>query len=210
MSFIAQDVLLEVRDMVQDTLPEYRYSDSFLLRKLDLIMRSTVVLRPDLFTHVAPITCVAGAMQSAPADSVRLMDVLRNQDDYALKEVNQEALDLLQPGWPGVSNGAAKDWMRYPRDPNRFFVSPPAQAGDTLTIVYARSTPVTSLGQTINLQDSYLAALAYGVVWLIESVDAEHVESGRAKLYKDAYDSILAAGLTTRQITDDAAAGAGG
>jgi hypothetical protein len=208
MSFTAQAVLTEVRDLVQDSMgPDYRYSDPFVLRKIDQIVRGMAIIRPDLFIHFADITCAAGALQEAPADSVRLVDVLRNKNGQSLKEINQEALDLLSPGWPGQSAAAATNWMRYPRAPNRFYVFPPATAGDALSIAYARCVPVTALGDTIALQDAYLSTVVNGTVWLLESVDAEHTESGRAKMYKDAYDSALAAGLTTRQITDDPAAG---
>lgn len=210
MSFTAADVLLEVREEVQDSLElnaEYRYSDSFLLRKMDLALRHMVVVRPDLFVATGTVICAAGSQQSGPTDSVRIMDVLRNQSGAALKEVNQEALDLLTPVWPTAATGAATNWMRYPRSPNEFFVYPPAQFGDNITISYARCVPVLSTATTIPLQDAYLSTLVFGTVWLVEAIDAEHVESGRAKMFQDAFNTGMAAGLATRQITDEASGG---
>lgn len=210
MSFTVADVIAEVREEVQDTAliaDDYRYSDTFLLRKVDLALRSMCVERPDLFTTIEDMTCVAGTLQSAPAASVRLMDVLRNKDGAAVKEVNQETLDLMTPTWPAVAAGSVTNWMRYPRAPNSFYVYPPADAGDTLTIAYARSVPLSTTADVIPLQDVYKAAVVFGTVWLVEAIDAEHVESGRAAMFKDAFNGQLAAGTTARQLTDTQGAG---
>jgi hypothetical protein len=210
MSFTVADVITEVREQVQDTLQvgaEYRYSDLFLLRKIDMAVRHMLTVRPDLFTHIGDMTCVAGTLQSAPADSVRLMDVVRNRDGVPVKEVNQETLDLMIPAWTSTAAGPVTNWMRYQRSPNHFYVFPPASAGDALTISYARCTPLTSTAATVPLQDAYLSTVAFGAVWLVESIDAEHTESGRAAAFEKAFSSALASGLATRQITDTQNAG---
>jgi len=41
-----------------------------------------------------------------------------------------------------------------------------------------------------------------GTVYLAESVDNEHVNSGRAKLFYDSFTQTLGVGLQSRQITD--------
>jgi hypothetical protein len=97
--------------------------------------------------------------------------------------------------------------MRYPRDPNRFYVYPPAAAGAQLDIVYAQSPALVALGSTVPLTDAYMPVVIDGVSWLMESIDAEHVESGRAKAFKDAYEGALTAGLTVRRLTDTDAGG---
>ena len=214
MSFTAADVITEVREQVQDTLlvgSDYRYSDAFLLRKLDLALRSMVTVRPDLFAAVATMTCITGSLQTLPATSVRLMDVLRNQAGGAVKEVNQETMDLFVPTWPATTPATpATNWMRYPRIPNTFFLYPPATAGDTITVAYASSVPVTTTATVIPLQDAYLATVVFGTVWLVEAIDAEHAESGRAAQFKAAFDAGLASGLATRAVTDTDAAGTAG
>jgi hypothetical protein len=135
------------------------------------------------------------------------MDVALNSANRAVKEINQEVLDLMFPGWGDEAGGPATNWMRYPRDPNRFYIYPPAAGGETLMIVYAKSAPTYVLGDTIALQDAYFPVLLDGVCWLMESMDAEHVESSRAKMFKDAYEGALGAGLTARKITDTEEAG---
>jgi hypothetical protein len=207
MSFTVADIVLEARELLLDETAPYRYSDDFIVRKTNQVLRRMVIVRPDLFSAIAPITCVAGTLQSCPADSVRLMDVTLNSANRVPKEINQEVLDLMFPAWGAESAEPTSNWMRYPRDPNRFYVYPPATAGEVITIVYAKSTPAYTLGDTVALQDAYFPVLLDGVCWLMESIDAEHVESSRAKMFKDAYEGALGAGLAARKITDTDEAG---
>lgn len=209
MSFTVDDVLVEVRELVLDTqdLP-YRYSVEFIVRKINQTLRRMVILRPDLFTEVSVLTCVAGTLQRAPTDSVRIMDVLSNTSGDEVQEVNQDTLSMLQPAWAALPAGPAVNWMRYSRDPNRFYVYPAARATtDTLEIIYAKCPPTYALGQTIVLQDVYMPAVIDGTCWLMEAIDAEHVESGRATMFKDSFEAMLGAGLASRAITDTDSAG---
>lgn len=197
------DVLLDVRESVSDTSLPYRYSDAFILRKVNQTVQRMVVKRPDLFCDVHVLTCVAGSLQSAPADSVRVMDVLSNSANKAVKEINQEVLDLTLPNWENLTPGPATDWMRYPRDPNRFYVYPAAVNADTLTILYAKTPTALTLSSTnIPLPLAYQPAVVDGTLWLLESIDAEHVESGRAKMFQDSFNAVLDSGMVARRLTD--------
>ncbi len=207
MSFTPADVIVEVREMMQDTDVPYRYSDDFVLRKVNQAFKRLSVIRPDLFSTVDTITCVAGRLQAAPDDSLRLMDVIGNTAGSTVKEVNQDTLDLMTQTWPSGTAGPAVDWMRYPRDPNRFFVWPPSTNVDTLQIVYAQSPPAYASGDSVLLQDAYMPLVVDCTIWLLESVDAEHVESGRAKMFKDSFAEMATAGLQARKITDTDTAG---
>ena len=202
MSFTVADVVLEARELLLDTLEPYRYSDEFIVRRVNQALRRAAVVRPDLFAVHTDITCVAGTLQSAPADSVRLMDIIANQDGLAVKEISQDTLDLMVPSWPGGIAGAIVNWMRYPRDPNRFYVYPPAAGSETLSVVYSRSPAALAIDGVVPLPDAYMPCMIDGTCWLMEAIDAEHVESGRAKSFKEAFDAALAAGLTVRRITD--------
>lgn len=209
MSFTPADVIVEVREQMLDTedLP-FRYSDAFILRKINQILKRMLMRRPDLFTEVATIPCVIGALQRAPDDSVRIMDVLGNTAGASVKEVNQDVLEMLQPAWESLPSGPAVNWMRYSRDPNRFYVYPSARAvTDTLSILYAKCPPTYGQAQAIALQDVYLPAVIDGTCWMLESIDAEHVESGRAAAFKESYEAMLASGLSSRALTDTDAAG---
>lgn len=208
MSFTVADVIVDVREMIQDTMTPYRYDDAFIARKVSQVVRRMAILRPDLFTEIATITCVAGTIQATPSDSVRIMDVLTNTAGVAVKEVNQEVLDLMVPTWETLTPGPSTNWMRYPRSPNRFYVYPAATITDTLKIVYAKCPATLTAPSTVPLQDAYSSTVVDGTCWLMESIDAEHVESGRAKMFQDSFLAAMSSGLQARRITDtDTAAG---
>jgi hypothetical protein len=207
MSFTVADIVADTREAIQDTLVPYRYSDEFIVRKVNQVLRRAAILRPDLFVVVETLTCVAGSMQTAPTDSIRFMDALSNTTGGAIKEVSQDVLDMMVPTWEALAPGPAINWMRYPRDPNRFYVYPAATAVDTLTIAYARCPSTLAISDVVVMQDVYMPVILDGTVWLMESTDAEHVESGSAKMYQDAFVSALTGGLSSRRLTDTATAG---
>ena len=53
-----------------------------------------------------------------------------------------------------------------------------------------------------SLPDAYLPTLVDGTVFLAESIDDEHANSGRAKLFLDSFTAALGAGLSSRELTD--------
>jgi hypothetical protein len=208
MSFTVAEVLQDARELVQDTSPPYRYDDAFMVRKFNQVIRKAVVLRPDLFTQITTIACTAGAMQSCPADSVRIMDVLTSSTGEAVKEVNQDVLDMMAPGWELTGQGPTKNWMRYPRDPNRFYVYPAATAAVALEILYSKCPAMLTTTDIVPIQDAYYPFMVDGLCAILESIDAEHVESGRSKMFQDSFMSGLTGGLQARRIADtDTAAG---
>jgi hypothetical protein len=208
MTFTVAEVISDVRDMVQDNTATYRYDDVDLVRKFNQALRRAAILRPDLFTEIVTISCVAGSLQRCPTDSIRLMDVLSNSTGASVKQVNQEVIDLMIPDWETLPPGPTTNWMRYPRDPNRFFVYPPATDGLSLQIIYAKCPSLLTINSEVPMQDVYMPVLFDGVCWLTEAIDAEHVESGRAKMFKDSFTESLTLGLQARRITDtDSAAG---
>lgn len=206
MSFTTSDVITESRELLLDETTPFRYSDNFILRKINQVLRRMAITRPDLFAELVDVTCVAGVLQSSPADSIRVMDVTNNQVGDVVKEVNQEVVDLMVPTWESTV-GPSTNWMRYLRDPTKFYLYPGATGGDTVKVLYVKCPPNYTIGQTVDLQDAYYPAVVDGVCWLLESMDAEHVESGRAKAFHDSFQQLLGIGLATRKISDTREAG---
>lgn len=209
MSFTVAEVITEVRDLVSDSFEPYRYSDDFLVRKVNQAVRRACIIRPDLFTTHASITLAAGALQAAPADSMRLMDVT-TIGGIAAKEINQDTLDLMFPSWPSDSTATstAANWMRYPRDPNRFYVYPPqATSGTAAMIVYAKSPATMTSASAVPLPDAFMPCIIDGTGWLVEAVDAEYSETSRAKAFETSFREALTTGISGRPLTDTESGG---
>lgn len=203
------EVITEVRRLIQDTDVPYRNSDAVLLGFVNQTLKRMVMLRPDLFTVVADLPTVAGAsVQSCPADAVRLVEIYNVKGGDVVNEVDQGTLNRSTPSWRSAAPGQPVDYMRHPRNPTQFFVSPPAASGVVLVGEYVRVPPDYAAGDEITQPtDAYFPAVVDGTVFLVESTDNESANNGRAKLFQDSFTQGLGVALQSRVVTDSEAAG---
>jgi hypothetical protein len=203
MSFTTSDVIADARRLVQDTVPTYRYDDPFVLAMVNQTLRRMALLRPDLVGYVGTITCVQGSLQTAPADSIRIIDLLQVVGANNLNEINRESVDLMFSTWQIMTPGVPVNWMRHVRSPNRFLVYPPAIAGTQLVAEYAQSPKNYAIGETIALiPDAYFPCVVDGTIWMLESTDAEHVASGRAEKLQAQFMQLLGMTVQNKPVTD--------
>jgi len=206
---ILDDVITDVRRIVQDETVAYRYSDAFLLSMCNQALKRIQLLRPDLFAFFGTVACDAGeVLQSAPSDSLRVIEVYSIVGGTGLVEASREVLDQTIPTWPNDTAAAAINWMRHVRNANKFFIYPQAPAAQTLDIEYSQ-VPADYDGTTAVtlLSDAYFPVVVDMVVYLVEVVDNEHVTSGRAKLFLDAVEQMLGVSSASRRVTDTEDAG---
>ena len=206
---ILNDIITSVRRIVQDETATYRYSDTFLLGLCNQGLKRIQMLRPDLFSYMGTVSCTPGAVvQSGPADSMRIIEVYSVVGGNAVTEVDRQVMDQNSPTWPIDAGGPAVNWMRNVRTPNRFFIYPQAPTGQTLNVEYSQIPPIYDGATTVELlSDAYVPAMIDIVVFLAESIDNEHVTSGRAKLYHDLFMSEMGATAAAVRVTDTENAG---
>jgi len=207
---ILNDVVTEVRRLIQDETATYRYSDAVLLSFANQALKRIAVLRPDLFADTkSDYACTQDAViQSAPTDSLRMIEVYQVVGGDGVIETTREALDQAYPTWMNDAAAATQNWMRHPRNPNKFFIYPKAPAGQELVIEYAK-TPTTYDGTTTValLGDAYLPVVIDATVFLAESIDNEHVSSQRAELFQKSFTQALGVGIQQRALTDTETSG---
>lgn len=207
---ILDDVITDVRRIIQDETTTYRYSDAFLLGLCNQALKRIQLLRPDLFAYVSTVACTENeVIQSAPSDSLRIIEVYSIvSSGVGLVEADREVLDQTLPTWPNDTAAAAINWMRSVRNPNKFFIYPQAPSGQSLDIEYSQ-VPTTYDGTTTVtlLPDAYFPVVVDVVVFLVESVDNENVTSGRAKLFKDSFTEMLGVSKASLPVTDTEDAG---
>lgn len=202
------EVITEVRQVVQDTRVTFRYSDTTLLGFVNTTIKRMAILRPDLFTVIGDISVTANSVvQSCPAGAVRLVEIFQIKNGDALTEVSREMLDQTYPEWRTESPGVPVNYMRHVRNPTQFFLVPRPVASVILVGEYVASPITYALNDTISLPNAYFPILVDGVVFMAESVDNEHVNSGRAKLYQDSFTQLLGVSLQSRSMTDTEAGG---
>lgn len=203
------EVIGEVRNLLNDSREPYRFTDTALLGFVNQTLKRMATVRPDLFLELGDVATTANTtVQSMPTDSIRLVEVFSVKDGSVITEVDRNTLDRSYPNWRAEAAGTPVNFMRHPRNPNAFFLYPRPAAGVVLTAEYAKVPPDYALADTIAAPtEVYFSALVDGVVYLAESIDDEHVSSGRAKLFLDSYLQALGVSLNTREITDDDFAG---
>lgn len=203
------EVITEVRRLISDTRTPNRYSDALLLGFVNQTLKRMVILRPDLFSTIGEIPTTANSvLQSLPADGVRLVEIFQVKGGNAVTEANREMLDQSAPTWVNDPAGHPVNFVRHVRNPYKFFVYPRPTAGVVLIGEYAKTPPTYTINQTIQqLPDAYFSALVDGTVFLVESIDDEHVNSGRAKLYQDSFVQSLGVALQSRAVTDTESGG---
>lgn len=203
------DVVAEVRRLVQDQITPYRYSDTVLLGYVNQTLKRMSILRPDLFTDIVDIPTTANsAVQALPAEAIRLVDIFQVKGGNAVTEVDRETMNRNYPGWMNEAAGIPVNFMRHVKNPDRFFLYPRPTAGVVLVGEYAASPVNYTIDASINvISDTYFPVIVDGTVYLAESIDDEHVQSGRAKLFYDSFVEQLGAGLQSRKLTDTKMAG---
>lgn len=201
---ILNDVITEVRRMLQDETAPQRYSDAVLLSFANQALRRIAVLRPDLFAKITTMTCTTNeAIQSAPTDSLRIMEVFSVSGGNGCIEVNRETLDQSYPQWMNDTASAAVNWMRHTRNANKFFIYPKAPAGQVLDIEYSQSPPTYDGTTTVDLlSDAYFPVVVDATIFLAESVDNEHVNSKRADVFYRSFTQSLAVNAQSKVATD--------
>lgn len=208
---ILDDVIVDVRRIIQDEdSVSFRYSNTFMLGMGNQALKRIQLLRPDLFAYVGTVTCVQGeVIQSAPTDSLRIIECYSIvSSGVSLVEASREVLDQTLPAWPNDTQGAAVNWMRSVRNPNKFFIYPQAPSGQVLTVEYSQCPPTYNGTTAIALlADAYFPVVVDVMVFLLESVDNESVTSGRAKLYKESYENMLGVSRGSIPVTDTEDAG---
>lgn len=206
---ILGDVITEVRDIIQDQTTTYRYGDTFLLSLCNQGLKRIQMLRPDLFAYSGTVTCTEGqVVQSGPADSMRIIEIYSVVGGNAVTEVTRETLDRNNPTWPIDAGGPAINWMRNVRSPNKFFIYPQAPSSQVLNLEYSQVPPTYDSSTTVALlADTYFPAMVDIVVFLAESIDNEHVTTGRAKMFYDMFLAELGATSAALRVTDTENAG---
>jgi hypothetical protein len=163
-----------------------------------------ILLRPDLFITTEDITTVPNiSEQKLPSSAVRLVDIICVKSGNALEEVGVEQFNRSYPKWTSDAAGTPTKYLRNPRNPTAYMLYPRPVAGTVLVGEYVKTPPTYTLSDNIEvLPDAYYTSLVDGTVYLAQSVDNEHVNSGRAKMFYESFIQTLVTSLQSRGLID--------
>lgn len=161
-------------DRLQDATAD-KWPIAELCRAFNLAQRVVSLVRPDLSSKRATVTCVAGALQSLPAGGKLLLNVENNAggNKRAVKmpRNGRSLVDAVKPNWRSLT-GADEILEAYydEREPLKFEVYPPATTAAQLVVLYsanptaigtdhAAGTTYADVTGNMDLQDSAEPAL---------------------------------------------------
>ena len=199
------DVIVEARKLLQDTLAPYRYSDTDLLGYVNQTLKRMAVLRPTLFTNITSVPLIPNTvLQDLPPNAHRLVEIFFIDNYNSVNEVERAILERGYPQWVSDPAGIPFNFIRHPRNATKFFLYPRPIANLTATAEYVVEPVAYALNDTIlYLKDTYLGVVIDGVVWLASSIDDEHVNSNRAKLFLESFTQALGVDLQQQTILDN-------
>ncbi|MGZ4968035.1 MAG: phage adaptor protein [Methylobacter sp.] len=143
-------------------------------------------LVPNSNAITATIHLSAGAKQSAPTDSIRIIEFTRNRgisgtsNGNAIRAINRKKLDAYMPNWAFSSpNMNVVHSMYNAEDDNQtFYVYPPQPATPGyIEIIYAQMPVIianANVGTKITIEDFYANALLDYVLYRAFGKDSEY------------------------------------
>lgn len=175
----AQDIVDEVRYVIHDENPTFRWSDVELLKYLNAGIRQIIQLVPEANVVEAAVEITNQlARQILPSGGIALIKVGHNYDDAGtgkqgvIRRVEKDVLDSYDPDWE--YNSAATDgdnyfqhWCHDPKEPKVYFLYPmPPDASKYVGLVYsAVPTSISNVTDTYPLADEYFNATVMYMVF---------------------------------------------
>ena len=163
-----------------------------------------VIRRPPAGAKTAAITLVEGVIQSLPADSHLLMDVVRNlPNGRRITVAERHRLEESVPNWYGMSpSSAIRHYSYEDRNPQQFYVYPPAVAGAMVEAVIAAIPPkITDESASLELGAEYIGPIVSYVVYRALLKDSEYANGQVAIAHFQAFSEALG---TNTQVSLDA------
>lgn len=149
-----------IRVMLLDSA-KATWSDVELLGYLNQALRTTAELKPDAYVRREYVAMVAGTRQELPAGGLAIFDTDENEDSgREATLVEKSLLDHQNRFWPAATPEVdVQHWCADPRDPRRFYVTPPNDGTGSVSCTFGAVPDAVALGGQIPLGDSYHYAL---------------------------------------------------
>ncbi len=156
----AGTIIGRVRATLLDPNGDY-WTDAELYDYLSAAQTAVVSLRPEAYALTALVTLVPGVLQAIPADGAQLLEVTRNGNGGAIRQIDRDTLSHAAQDWAGAAQSATVlHYMADPRNPLRFHVYPPSDGTASVELVYAGIPPrLAAATDSLSLPDVFETAL---------------------------------------------------
>lgn len=194
----AVELINRVAVTIQD--PTFvRWTQQELLDYLNDGQRQVVMFRPDAKTVNTTFTCAAQSKQELPANALRLVNVLRNQNGRAITKIDRKILDVQLPAWMEANIGAdgLKHFVYDALDPKVFYLYPKPAVTNVIELIYSTVPDKITISnfasdtQVIGLDDIYANALMDYMTYRAYQKDSEYANVNRSQVYFQSFAGAL-------------------
>lgn len=199
MPIAAADLISRASKILQDE-QHVRWEVPELLEWINDGARETILRRPAARAVTEVLTLVEGTKQDLPANSVELLDVVRNMKadgttpGRVVRRVDRQLLDDQYPDWHTARKASAvRHYTFDERAPTVFYTYPPAVAGAKVEALFSQLPPVVAAeGDTLDMGAEYINAIVNYMVYRAFSKDSEFANGTVAALHYQAFVDAVA------------------
>lgn len=161
--------------------------------------------RPDIFIKTQSFACAAGTRQTAPAGTIKLIDVERNSlTGKTIRYVSRADLESLIPSWASSTGGVeAELYIHEPTNITAFWLYPGVKAGTSVDLVLSiLPTPITNteVGSGVNVQvdDRYITPCLDWIMYRAFMRDSEvTANASRGQIHLQSFTNALSVSTET-------------
>lgn len=161
--------------------------------------------RPDIFIKTQLFACAAGTRQTAPAGTIKLIDVERNTlTGKTIRYVSRADLESLIPSWASSTGGVETElYVHEPTNITAFWLYPGVQAGVNvdlvLSILPATVTKATvESGVNVQVDDRYITPCLDWIMYRAFMRDSEvTANASRGQLHLQSFKQALSVSTET-------------
>lgn len=190
-----QTIITAVQNILQDN--GTRWTTDELVAHLNDGQREIAMMRPDLFMETVSIPLILGAKQTLPTAAMNQVEITRNTGGASIRQVDRNMLDAIDRNWyTKTPSLTIKQFCYDQREPDVFYVYPPAAVGASVDAVYSTMPADTTLAGVVNCKDVCKNPLIHFVLFRAYAKDAEfanmaalsssHYQVFKAELAQDA------------------------
>ncbi|MGY3855364.1 phage adaptor protein [Aeromonas aquatilis] len=155
--------------------------------------------RPDIFIKTQAFACVAGTRQTAPAGTIKLIDIERNTlTGKSIRYVSRANLESLIPSWASSTGGEeAELYIHEPTNISAFWLYPGVKAGVSVDLVLSiLPTPATRVtvesGAHVEVDDRYITPCLDWIMYRAFMRDSEvTANASRGQLHLQSFTQAL-------------------
>ena len=194
---LCQDYIDTVREQLFDPAPGAGWNDLELIGYLNAGITRTILAKMDAYPVVRELSLEPGVEQTLPEDGCLFLDSLYNSAGNGVTLQAAHEFVRVNTGWAAAT---ASDEVQYvlfdPRLPKRFRVSPPANSGTSLVVMFGAFPPrITAVTDEVLMPDQFEAALQAYMIARALAKNSARQDLAKAGTFMQDYSAMIAGRL---------------